>query len=183
MRIWKFLWLLLGWYGTATAQSTFFIPFNQSQEQVLEYLHAQRNFVDGSIQRKPEMGTILAIYNPDRQIEYAFHHDRLYAITVLQHYTDRALAASRRKACLAYIKSLGIDSLRQEQIGDIECFTGITRERVLKLFVRKHSDNSYTLTMTSIQARYFKEEVGEGNFFYEIDLLNQHMVLRGGKKD
>jgi hypothetical protein len=179
MRILNLIGLLAALCGSAFAQSTQFLPFDQSKAQVRSYLEAERENTRSIIQEKPDMGTILAIMGEDRQVEYAFKRDRLYAITVIQNYTNNAQAATRRKECLSYMRSVGADSLEEKSYGQIVCYTGITNERVMKLFVRRQEDNSFTLTFSSIQARYFDKRSGENKFFYEIDLLTQYMALRG----
>lgn len=178
MRIWSLLLILLGIWGNLYAQSVFFLPFNQSRQEVREYLTAQSYIPSNGVKEKPDMQTILAILSEDRQVEYAFKEDRLYATTVIQNYRNPIDAEKRRQECIDYMKQVGADSIEEKAYGKIICYTGITGERVLKLFVRRHV-GSTTLTFSSIQERYFESRQGENKFFYEIDLLQENTASRG----
>ncbi len=145
------------------AQSHMFLPFGESKKEVLSYLQNRDYVIEAEEDR--DLNVVRAILSNQKQIEYAFYGNRLYAITMLNHYTNLSEASSAQQHLLEYLKSSGAPEITRTGEEPFVCYTAITSSRVLKVFIRQHT-STRSIILSSISLAH-GPDMTEDDFFYE----------------
>ncbi len=163
----------------ATAQTNLFLPFGDTRQDVISYLET-RDYVK-DLTDDQDLNVVRIVLSSRKQVEYAFHGNQLYAVTVLHNYTDLAEAERATGHLIEYLRSCGAPEIKKTGEGSLTVYTAITSSRVLKVFVRTHS-NSKTLILSSISLAH-GPDMKEEDFFYEEKFFNAEgeYVLKGGE--
>ncbi len=163
-------------------QSHFFLPFGDRKGDVKTYLES-RDYL-ASLSEDASLNVIHITTKDRKQVEYAFHGRRLYAITVLNNYRSPKEAQMAQHHVLEYLKGSGAPEITRKGKEPFVCYTALTDLRVLKVFVRQHED-SQSIILTSISRKY-GPPMSEEDIYYEKRFLDMddQFVLQGrdGKK-
>ncbi|WNJ17733.1 hypothetical protein [Pontibacter sp. G13] len=160
------------WAGWVSAQSSLFIPFGQTAEEVKSYLDSRDYIV--SVTEDEELQSLRVVLDNEKMVEYAFKDGALYATTVTRNYLDKKKGREIQKSCLDYMKQIGVGDLVQTEENKVMCYTTVTDSRIIKLFVQMHP-KSLTLTLTAFSKRYGPMEQDE-NFYYEVEILQRKFI-------
>lgn len=162
-----FVILTLFIQASAISQNHLFIPFGQTEDEVRDFLNS-RDYVNKIIEDS-KMGSLRAVLEVDKHVEYVFEKGQLYATSVTRNYSDRKSAKEVEKKCLEYMLVTGSNDIKQTHNENVICHTVVTDSRVIKLFIIEHS-KSKTLTFTSV-SRKFGPMISKKDYYYEIDLF------------
>jgi len=157
------------------SQNHLFIPFGQTEDEVRDFLNS-RDYV-GEIIKDAKLGSLRAILEANKHVEYVFENGRLYATSVTRNYSDKKSAKEVEKKCLEYMVVTGSRDIKVTHKENVTCHTVVTDNRIIKLFVIEHP-KSRTLTFTSV-SRQFGPMISKKDYYYEIDLLD----LQSNAKD
>lgn len=165
----------------AKGQSHFFLPFGEQKEEVSSYLKS-RDYLE-SLTEDPELNVMRIITKGRRQVEYAFYGQRLYAITVLNNYRTPREANYAQQHVLQYLKASGAAEINRSGEEPFVCYTALTDSRILKVFVRQHTD-SRSIILTSI-SREYGPRMSEEEIYYEKRFLemDNNFVLQSQENE
>lgn len=152
---------------SAIGQNHLFIPFGQTKDEVRSFL-TTRDYVN-DIVVDDKMGTLRAILEADKHVEYVFEKGHLYATSVTRNYSDKKSAKEVERKCLEYMEVTGSRDIKETHNDNVTCHTVVTENRIIKLFVREYQ-KSKTLTFTSV-SRKFGPMISKKDYYYEVDLF------------
>ena len=159
---------------SAAGQNAWFLPFGQSTGQVKELLKKKHYLLD--LKEEKDLNRLLAIIRDDKQVEYAFQNDRLYATSLTKYYTDKQEIKDREESCMKYLDFISSGNVSKTTEGKKTCFTVVTGSRVIKFYTIPEGEGK-VLQLTSMSRIY--GNVGETDAFgYELRVL-QATTTRG----
>jgi len=158
--------------GNTLAQNSWFIDFGQSMEAVytsLEEKHYLSNIqVDSTLQR------ILVVIEDDKQVEYAFKEDKLFATSLSKFYMDKAQQKDREESCLNYLNLISNENVSKSSEGKKEVHTVVTSSRVIKFFVIPQGEGK--VLQIAAFSRLYGDLEQDDQFFNELQVLEKKMV-------
>ena len=167
-----FISLLFFVVGNLSAQNSWFIDFGKSMEEVTDFLeekHYLRN-----IQQDPELQRIVVVMKGDKQIEYAFKNDKLFATSLSKLYVDRHKSKDRIENCLNYLNIISNENVVKTTEGKKEVHTVVTNSRVIKLFVIPEAEGK--ILQLAAFSRLYGDLSENSQFFTELQMLEKKLV-------
>ncbi len=155
----------LGLFG----QNAWFMDFGKSMDEVHSILE-EKNYM-AQIQSDPKLQRILVVIKNDKQIEYAFKNDKLFAISLSKYYSDKQKTKERLESTLAYLNLISNENVGKSVEGRKEVHTVITNSRVMRLFVIPEG-NGKVLQLASF-SRLYGELNQDSQFFKELIMLGK----------
>lgn len=167
--------LILGisWTFTSlSAQNSWFIPFGQTSDEVRRFLET-KDYLKG-IQEDKDLQRMLAIILDDKQVEYVFKDDKLYAISLSKYFGDKAEARLREQSCIKYLDIIGNGQVTKTDEDRRTCYTVVTGNRFIKFFVIPQGEG-HVLQITAL-SRLFGDMNSKDQFMYELKILQEKMT-------
>lgn len=158
--------------GSVSAQNSWFIDFGKSMEEVKTFLEEKHYLED--IQLDPKLQRIVVVMKGDKQIEYAFKNDKLFATSLSKLYEDRHKSKDRIDNCLNYLNIISNENVVKTTEGKKEVHTVITNSRVIKLFVIPEEDGK--ILQLAAFSRLYGDLSENSQFFTELQLLEKKLV-------
>lgn len=130
------------------AQSEWFIPFGQTENEVKSFLQ-DKDYLQ-NVKEEPELNRLLASVEDRKRVEYVFERGKLYATSVTRNYEDKKIMREIKNNCLEYMELVSKNQVEETMVGDAVCFTALADKRVIKLFViPTASRHQHILQLTS----------------------------------
>ena len=153
-------------------QNAWFMDFGKSMKEVHNALE-EKNYL-ANIQADPKLQRILVVIKNDKQIEYAFKSDKLFATSLSKFYTNKQKTKDRVESCLAYLNLISNENVAKSTEGRKEVHTVITNSRVLKFFIIPEG-NGKVLQLASF-SRLYGDLNQDSQFFKELLSLEKKLT-------
>lgn len=153
-------------------QNAWFMDFGKSMKEVHTALE-EKNYL-AQIQSDPKLQRILVVIKGDKQIEYAFKNDKLFATSLSKFYSNKQKTKDRVESCLAYLNLISNENVGKSTEGRKEVHTVITNSRVLKFFIIPEG-NGKILQLASF-SRLYGDLNQDSQFFKELLSLEKKLT-------
>lgn len=154
----------------AVGQNSWFIPFGQSKSEVREQLKKKHYLLE--LEEDADLNRLLAVIRDDKQVEYAFHNDRLYATSLTKFYTDKQELKEREESCMEYLGFISSGNVTKTTEGKKTCYTVVTGSRVIKFFTIPEGEGKI-LQLTAL-SRIYGNPNGDDQFKHLVPVLKEH---------
>ena len=172
IRLLLVLTLIISSGKSLSSQNAWFMDFGKSMEEVKSALMEKNYLAD--IQSDPKLQRILVVIKNDKQIEYAFKNNKLFATSLSKYYTSKQKTKDRIESCLAYLNLISNENVAKSTDGRKEVHTVITNSRVLKFFVIPEGDGK-VLQLASF-SRLYGDLNEDSQFFKELLSLEKKLT-------